>query len=126
MKSVHDNEIVSYEVNLKEKRIKLNTVIRNTEEKIEVRFSNVIAHVFEEELPGSIILDIEESNLEKFFKSNQKLLQEKKDYFWPMIYKTESEFHEKLKNENISYFIIFSSYGLNGWILAENMDIEAK
>lgn len=43
-----------------------------------------------------------------------------------MIYKTESEFHEKLKNENISYFIIFSSYGLNGWILAENMDIEAK
>ncbi|MFS7402069.1 hypothetical protein [Carnobacterium maltaromaticum] len=77
MKSVHDNEIVSYEVNLKENRIKLNTVIRNTEEKIEVTFSNIIVHIFEEELPASIISDIEESNLEKIFKPNEKLVQKK-------------------------------------------------
>lgn len=67
----------------------MNTVIRNTEEKIEVTFSNIIIHIFEEELPGSIILDIEESNLEKFFKPTEKLVQ-KKEYFWSMIYKTES------------------------------------
>ncbi|MEG2293477.1 MAG: hypothetical protein RR936_09495 [Carnobacterium sp.] len=55
----------------------MNTVIRNTEEKIEVIFSNISAHFFEDELSGSNILDIEEFNLEKFFKSNEILLQEK-------------------------------------------------
>lgn len=40
-------------------------------------FLNIIAHFFEDEISGSIILDIKEFNLEKFFKSNEKLLQEK-------------------------------------------------
>lgn len=41
-----------------------------------------------------------------------------------MIYKTKSEFYEKLKNEHISNCLIFSSHSLNGWFLAKNMIIE--
>lgn len=41
-----------------------------------------------------------------------------------MYYKEISQLEEKLKSENLKYYIIGSSYGLGGWVLAKNMIIE--
>lgn len=57
MTSVHDNEVISYEVNLKNKHIVINT--ENREKTVKIKFFNVMAHLFEDHLYGSILLDIE-------------------------------------------------------------------
>lgn len=124
MESIHDNKIISYEVNLEKKRIVFHTLSPDSENKLNIIFTNVIAHVFEDELFRSIILDIEKADLNRFLSSNKKLLQEKKDYLWPMVYETENELYETLDEKGITYYVIYSSYGLNGWILAESMSIE--
>lgn len=90
---------------------------------MKVSFTDVYAHSFEDELFGSIILDIEKSTLTKFIESNSELLDQRKNYLWPTIYETTNELLQKLESENISYYIIYSSYGLSGWVLSKDLTI---
>ncbi|MTI49248.1 MAG: hypothetical protein FH761_15555 [Firmicutes bacterium] len=69
---------------------------------------------------GSIIFDIEKYSIDYFIKNNSDLLEKHKSYSWPMNYDTIEELREKLVREEYSYYVISSSYGLNGWILAKN------
>ncbi|PAV28916.1 hypothetical protein CIL05_14935 [Virgibacillus profundi] len=122
MLSVHDNKIISYNVNLKNKVIKLQT--QSEEGKlINIVFSDVLTHVFEDQLYGSIILDIEKQDLEQFFYKYKDLLEDKKAYCWPIDYNESTELERKLIEEKYAYYIIFASYGLNGWVLAKKLDI---
>lgn len=57
MISVHDNEVMSYEVNLKDQYIAINTEYEGIE--VKINFSDVMAHIFEDQLCGSILLDID-------------------------------------------------------------------
>ncbi len=76
MASIHDNEIINYEVDFKENRIKINT--KNTQNNVvTILFEGVFIHLFELEMPESIILDVEESTYEKFVEENKKILEEK-------------------------------------------------
>jgi hypothetical protein len=42
------------------------------------------------------------------------------------MYKTKTELMEKLKNAKQPYFVIESSYGMYGWVLAESMKLVAE
>lgn len=125
MSKVHDNEIISYEVDLKNYQIIVHTqyqesaLIKNTD----IIFQNVLAHFFQNELSGSIIFDIEKYDIIRFLKNNSDLLKKQKNYCWPMVYDTEKELAEKLLEGEYSYYVISSSYGLNGWVLAKVMRI---
>ena len=122
MLEVHDNEITCYVVDLEYQYIKIYTKYSN-EEKI-IEFQNITAHSFEGVLRGSIILDIDEYDIDFFIKENGKMLEEMKPYCFPIYYDTENELKEKLNNSNQKYFIISSSVGLSGWILAESVKVE--
>ncbi len=67
--SVHDNEILSYEIDLNNKRIVLHTLYESKSliEHTDVIFDGVLCHMFEHQLSGSIILAINEYELEYFF-----------------------------------------------------------
>lgn len=125
MSKVHDNEIMSYEVDLKNHQIIVHTqyqksaLIKNTD----IVFHNVLVHFFQNELSGSIIFDIEKYDIIRFLKNNSDLLKKQKNYCWPMAYDTEEELTEKLLEGQYSYYVISSSYGLNGWILAKSYEI---
>lgn len=41
-----------------------------------------------------------------------------------MDYSTINELEEKLMREQYEYFVISSSYGLNGWVLAKKYEIK--
>jgi len=43
-----------------------------------------MAHLFENELPGSIILDIGEYPISLFIEQNHSLLNERKNQCWPI------------------------------------------
>lgn len=93
-------------------------------ERTAIVFGSVCAHAFENEDKGSIIFDIEAASLEDFIEDNRDLLAQKKRYGWPMLYESEAELLEKLQEARQRYFVIDSSFGLYGWVLAETMAIE--
>lgn len=125
MVSIHDNEIVSYEVNFKKGRIKINT--KNSQENsIVILFDEVLTHLFKHEMSNSILFDIEKYEMEEFIKYNEKLLNETKDYCWPINYDTIKELKNKLIEGKYNYYVISSSLGLNGWVLAKEMTIQEE
>ncbi|SDX18480.1 hypothetical protein [Paenibacillus sp. PDC88] len=123
MTSVHDNEIISYEVSLKNRTIIMNTFDYQTESLTKVVFSDVFAHMFETELENSIILDIEKSEISNFVIDHRDVLDKYKNSTWPMDYNTIEELSEKLVTENYNYYEILSSFGLSGWVVARNYEL---
>ena len=120
MYSAHDNVIISYEVYLKKRIIMLHTEERTHHKNIEIIFTDVLAHCFEDEIPGSVIFDICESDISSFISYNTKLIECKKNKNWPCAFDTVDELEQKLKNEEYKYFLITASYGFTGWVIAKH------
>lgn len=124
MLSVHDNEIVSYEVNLQKCGIKLHTIEgSNDSVTTTIEFIDVLAHMFEAQLQGSIIFDISSFEVSRFLKSNKALLEKQKNYGWPIHYEKIEDLLEHLQNEKYNYYVISASYGLNGWVIAKGYKV---
>ncbi|XZF75518.1 hypothetical protein ACSBO6_18365 [Bacillus sp. AL-1R] len=119
---IHDNEIIGYEVELAKNKIILHTV-SETNKYIDVLFTDVLAHYFETQIPGSILFGIDESDVSKFCAENEQLLEKQKDYCWPMYYDDVFELQDFLMMNRYKYYEIMASYGLSGWILAKNYEM---
>ncbi|MNC02091.1 hypothetical protein D3C81_793250 [compost metagenome] len=123
MANIHDNEIISYNVDLKNHKITIQTVQNPSRKSISIVFHDVLAHLFETQLEDSIILDITKYELSLFINENRELLEKHRKSCWPMEYNTFEELEKKLMSEQYGYYVILSSYGLNGWVLAKNHEI---
>ncbi|HDX9689485.1 TPA: hypothetical protein ROY10_005122 [Bacillus thuringiensis] len=122
MISVHDNTIISYQVNLEKKEIRIHT-LTELGNNVYIVFSDVLAHRFNTQISYSIIFNIDEDPLSDFFKKNKKLLEQEKSYGWPTDYEDIKELEETLVKENYIYYNICASYGLSGWVLAKKLEI---
>ena len=118
---VHDFEIQSYFVNFENKDIVMN--ISDDEKEKQIIFHNFLCYKFFDEMPYSIISDLEERPIEDFFKENKELLDQTKNYAWPIMYDSIQELADKIKDADVHYQVLSSSYGLNGWVLAERVEI---
>lgn len=124
MLSIHDNEIVSYEVDFQGSKITLHTIGGNSDPvTTTIEFIDVLTHMFETQLQGSIIFDISTLEISRFIEDNKELLEKTKNYGWPMHYGTTKDLINHLYNEKYNYYVILSSYGLNGWIIAKEYKI---
>ncbi|OIB04965.1 hypothetical protein AK95_15260 [Paenibacillus sp. LC231] len=124
MLNIHDNEIVSYEVDFQKSRITLHTLGGNGDSvTTTIEFIDVLAHMFETQLQGSIILDISKYEVSRFLKHNKELLKKQKNYGWPMHYEKIEDLLEHLQNEKYNYYVISASYGLNGWVSAKKYNV---
>ena len=128
MSEIHDNIIKSYFVDFENKNIVFNTIYHcnDVQETTKITFNNVIAYFFKNELNGSIIFDIEETSLECFINDNKNILDTEKIYGWPFSYKDEEDLIKILNKNKQKYYVINSSYGLNGWVLADEMKIDVN
>lgn len=121
MNSVHDYIIKSYFVNFEEKKITLE--VTSDLKKKQVIFHNFFSYKFYDEMPYSIILDLEEKPLDDFFSENEELLKEGEKRAWPIMYDSFEELENKIRTANVAYQVLYSSYGMNGWVLAESVEI---
>jgi len=121
MISIHDNIIKSYIVDLENKLINFRTFSRERLENVDISFKDVLAHKFYDELEGSIIFDIKTQNIDKFIEQNKELLQLKKAYNWPTSFSDFVELERVLSLGEYKCYVLSSSYGLNGWILAKEL-----
>jgi hypothetical protein len=121
--SVHDNSLLSYEVLCKKHEIHLHTAYYDAEphEYTDVIFSGVIAYHLVYDNLHTIIFDIEEVDIEKIYADNEDLFIHGKNHGWPISHKSKEELLLKMKDENIKGFVINSSYGVDGWVWAQNV-----
>lgn len=125
MFNIHDNEIISYEVCLKDKKIIIHSKNNYSKlnEYIDIVFYNVLVHFFENQLSHSIIFDICKYDVNKFIQDNNQLLNKRKKYCWPIDYDNIEELISTLEKEEYNYYVISSSYGLEGWVLAKKVKL---
>jgi hypothetical protein len=128
MAEIHDNTIKSYFVDLENRRIIFNTEFcgKNIFEKTTIAFNNVMGHLFTNESKNSIIFDIVQYSVNDYLNKYDDILEDKDDYDFQFRYNTDEELVIKLNENNQKYFEILSSYGLYGWIMAEEMKIETN
>ena len=107
---LHDRELLNYVVNFKTSSIQLNF-----DNNITLGFNNMFIYKFNDEIKGSIILDIVEEDIENFFLDNVEYILENNNY------SNTEELKKYIINNNLKYYKIYASYGFNGWILCEDM-----
>ena len=123
MISVHDNEVISYEVNLREKILIIHTKKDITNQYYDLIFSDVLIHYFQDEINGSIILDVCEYSIDEFLSKYSELLEPK---MFPIFQSTsfiDEEFKARLKNNSFFYYAITASYGFNGIVVSKKIQV---
>ena len=124
--SVHDNFVLSYTVKCQERQITFHTVYIDREpyEHTNIVFTGVLASHFEHDNFKTILFDVEEETLEQVYTAYREVFEHNKRYGWPNIdYNTEAELIATLKAQNIKGFLISSSSGMDGLVLAQEMQI---
>jgi len=123
--SIHDNIILAYTVNCEERTLVLQTVFRGhpkdaPHQYTDIVFRDVIAHQFEHVLPANILFDVEEAHIAQFVRDNATIFNDSWRNGWPpVIYNGDlNTLIDQLKSTATRAFIIGSSYGLSGWVLA--------
>ena len=122
MNNLHDNEIISYEVNLKNKYINLHTLNRTKNIYSDVIFNNVLIYSFKDEFQGSIIFEIIEYSIDKFLNEYNNLKIYQNETFHLTDYQDKVKF--LVEHEQFFYYTISASYGLYGFIIAKNRKVE--
>lgn len=107
---LHDRELLNYVVNFKTNLIQLNF-----DNNITLEFKNMFIYKFNDQIKGSIILDIVEEDIENFFLDNVEYILENNNYSKP------EELKKYIINKHLKYYKIYASYGFNGWVLCEDM-----
>src|SRR5699024_3311984 len=120
--NIHDNEIINYQVNLKDKTILLHT-ISETNEAATIRFNDLLAYYFENQLRGSILIDIFDADIELFIPQNIDNLISRYDHLWPIKYESEEELFSYLQYNQYHYYVIQSFYCMNGWVVSKEMKV---
>lgn len=131
-KIVHDGDIKKYEVDFEKKELKLFFNIespyvpelRKNNKKAIIIFSGLLTHVFEYEYHQNILSDIFKYDIETFINENKELLKESRNYCWPLTFEDIDDLKDKLLKQKYNYYVIESSNGLDGWVLAKDVTIE--
>jgi hypothetical protein len=115
-----------------EKReIRLHTEFRDVAlgapfEYTDVVFRGVFAYHFQQDTLTNIIFDIEEVDIASILEESQALLAAGRPYGWPRIEGSPPPALEAYLSANdVRGFTIASSYGLDGWVLAQSMEFIA-
>jgi len=126
--SIHDNLLVSYEVQCEARTIILRSEYRVENEPTQftnVVFTGVQGYHFENDAFGNIILDVEAVAIDQFLKEHGAEISESYRMAgspgpWAANLETASG---QLVEQGIQAFILSSSYGLSGWVLAREISI---
>ncbi len=126
--SIHDNFLVSYEVHCKDRIIILQTEYDYENlpyEATAVVFRGVQGYRFEDDAFGNIIYGLDEVPVSQIIQEHSSEIAESYHMSgapgpWAANLDTAVEF---LEGQGAKGFILSSSYGLSGWILAKEVSI---
>lgn len=120
---IHDYEIISYNVDVYNNKLQIFTEY-SEEEKKSITFTGVLAHHFEHVIYRNILFDVTQVTIDCFINTKEKLLEESLRYGFPTWSENIEELRTLLKKEQQKTFKIYSSLGLNGFVIAKEIFIE--
>jgi hypothetical protein len=124
--SVHDSIVYAYSVDCEGRRLTLHTAFRDREphEFTDLVFRDVVAHHFKHVLPANILFDVQDADVAGVVRDNDRVLAESWRYGWPPLdYRGDLELLIKqLRASSVRAYIVGSSFGLSGWVLAGSCD----
>ena len=125
--SVHDNRLVSYEVRCEERIITLRTEYRAKNMPTEftnIVFEKVQGYRFENDAFGNIIFELATVPVEQFLTEYGAEISELRRMTGSPAWATDlGSAPGYLHDQGIKGFILSSSLGLSGWVLAEECSI---
>jgi len=126
-RSIHDNRVVSYEVDGEHRRIVLHTRFEDREpiECTDVIFEGVLAYHFANDNFGNILFGVEEIPVPQLVARNRRLFEEGSRFAWPGPWNESPEASiEHFQSHQVKAFEVSSSYGLAGWVVAASYQLE--
>ena len=126
-RSVHDDHLLSYEVDGVAKRIVLHTRYPYGEapfEMTDVVFEGVLDHYFRNSTLPSVVLDVVEIEIQAILVRDEDLINEgHRSGGWPSFWKESvGEMLAAVRGSGCRMFEISSSYGLDGWVAAASCE----
>ena len=120
--NLHDNRVLRYCADFEAHTLHMDT---QTEagEKVSVRFTGLLAHCFKNVIQDNILFDMEELTIGGFFELYKELLEHSLQYGFPACCSIE-ELRERMDREHIRVFVIDSSLGLCGFVLAQEVELQ--
>ena len=119
---LHDNKVLRYGVDFEAHTLHMDTRTE-TGEAVTVRFSGLLAHWFENVSQDNILFGMDEISVEGFFAQYKDLLDGTISYGFPACCSIE-ELRERMEREHIRVFVIDSSLGLCGFVLAQEVELQ--
>ncbi len=121
---VHDNEILSYQVDIANNVLTMVTKFYDWEDTTIV-FSGFLAHKFERVMSGpNIIFDLHQISIQKFVDENREQLTHDLPYGFPIgLVKTCDELINVLEARDYKVYQIDSTLGLYGYVIAKDISI---
>ena len=137
MSMVHDSIVKSYEVNFDNDTLNIRTEYFSDTVHDEVVyeatcivFSGYLAHSFYCAMKDSVISDLEETSVHDFLKREHERLDLCKPFGWPICYEDFDdhigELCDYLLQNSYRIFYLNAVIGLNGWIIAKEVDLVTK
>lgn len=116
--SLHDYEIISYTIDMKNRTARLQ-VEAPTGEIGYLIAHDVLTHSFHYVHLQNVISDIEEISIDAFVNNYRDELEKGKHFAWPVSFCTLSNLFDYLVEKQYICLCIHASLGLYGWILAK-------
>ena len=127
--SIHDNRVVSYEVECERRRIVPHTRSGGEREPFEFTdliFEGVLAYHLEHDNFGNILFGVEELPVAQLVSHGQRVFEAGSKWGWPGPWNTSPEASiDYLVSKRARAFEISSSYGLAGWVIADGCRLKA-
>ena len=119
--NLHDNRVLRYCTDFEAHTLHMDT---RTEagENVSVHFTGLLAHWFENVIQDNILFGMDEITADVFFKQYKEMLDRTVSYGFPACCSIE-ELRERMDREHIRIFVIASSLGLCGFVLAQEVKI---
>lgn len=89
----------------------------------DLNFPDMLVHYFQDEIYGSIILDICEYSIDEFLHEYSKQLETKVAPIFQFTTFFDDDFWIKLKDNSLIYYAISASYGFNGIVVSKKIQV---
>lgn len=125
MLQVHDNTCRGYRFSGESHQLVLETEYPSGSEKqgerSDIIFEGVWCHHLESIHDGNIIFDIEQVELTQVEKEFRSVFERLRNYGWPPLENKSDSFSAVVERRQLNVYRIGSSYGINGFVVAESV-----
>ena len=126
---LHDNRVLRYCADFEAHTLHMDTQ-SETGEKVSVRFTGLLAHWFENVVQDNILFGMDEITVDGFLNSTKTCWAEPSlTVFLPVAVSRNcgsawKELRKRMEREHIRVFVIDSSLGLCGFVLAQEVELQ--